>query len=180
MNNKIIIKFGLVIIGCLFVVGCAKTTEHIAAVSDFRLENYAGTWYEIARLPHSFEKGLVAVTATYEIQPDGRMSILNKGFNPEKKIWKESKAVGRPAAGKAGTGELEVSFMWPIWVKYRVVMLEPKYQYALVTGGTMDYFWVLSRTPHMDKKLLESLLEQAGKWGFDTRNIITGVQPESR
>ena len=45
--------------------GCLGMPENVEPVDEFEVDRYLGRWYEIARLDHSFEKGLSQVTATY-------------------------------------------------------------------------------------------------------------------
>jgi apolipoprotein D and lipocalin family protein len=150
--------------------GCAQSTRHIPAVKGFDVTRYIGTWYEIARLPHSFEKGLTHVTAEYALLPDGRISVLNKGYEPEKGEWKTARAKARLV--QQGRGELRVTFFWPFSAAYRVIALDKDYEHAMVTSGTMKYFWVLSRTPEMDPKVLDDLLRRAKSYGFDLGRVI--------
>jgi len=65
----------------LFLAGCVGAPEHIQPVDEFELNRYLGTWYEIARLDHSFERGLEQVTANYSLRDDGGVKVINKGFN---------------------------------------------------------------------------------------------------
>ena len=51
-----------------------------STVKELNLDRYMGRWYEIARYNHSFEKGLVGVTATYSLQPDGKITVINQGY----------------------------------------------------------------------------------------------------
>ncbi|HGF7522314.1 TPA: lipocalin family protein, partial [Vibrio cholerae] len=70
--------------------GCLGMPESVKPVSDFELNNYLGKWYEIARLDHSFERGLSKVTAEYRVRNDGDISVLNRGYSEEKGEWKEA------------------------------------------------------------------------------------------
>ncbi len=147
------------------------STESIPVVKEFDLDRYLGTWYEIARFPHRFERDLQQVTATYSLRDDGKIKVLNRGFNTDKDKWSE-------ATGKAWVSDpalpalLKVSFFWPFAADYKIIVLEENYRYAMVTSKTKDYFWILSRTPEMDESTYSELIKKAQNWGFDTTQII--------
>jgi apolipoprotein D and lipocalin family protein len=64
--------------------------DSVQPVIGFELERYLDKWYEIARLDHSFEKGLSQVTAEYRLREDGGVSVLNRGFSESENEWKEA------------------------------------------------------------------------------------------
>ena len=103
--------------GCaLLLAGCASTRPPpgVTAVTPFDLQRYQGRWYELARLDHSFERGMTDVSATYTPLPDGSVRVVNRGFLPAKDQWRE--AVGRARfIGSPTTGSLKVSFFWPFY-----------------------------------------------------------------
>ena len=70
--------------------GCVSRQPFVPPVTDFDLDRYLGTWYEIARLDHSFERGLTRVSAEYSLRPDGGVRVLNRGFNAAKNRWQEA------------------------------------------------------------------------------------------
>ncbi len=138
----------------------------------FDISRYLGTWYEIARLDHSFERGLDQVTAEYALREDGGVSVTNRGFLTGENRWKE-------AQGKAyfveqpDEGYLKVSFFGPFYGSYVIFELDKEhYQYAFVAGPDTSYLWLLSRTPEVDPALLARFIKQAGSLGFDTGNLI--------
>lgn len=53
----------------------------MTVVNNFDAKRYLGTWYEIARFDHRFERGLEKVTATYSLRDDGGLNVINKGYN---------------------------------------------------------------------------------------------------
>ena len=70
----------LMLYGTLTLVsGCLGMPEQVQPVNNFDLDRYLGQWYEIARLNHSFERGLDQVTATYSPRDDGGVMVINKG-----------------------------------------------------------------------------------------------------
>ncbi len=154
------------------ITGCTgnkvPTTAHIPAVEAFSVDDYMGTWYEIARLPHSFEKGMDEVTAQYTYRSNGTVEVLNSGVRDGK--LRTAKATAK-FAGSRFVGELKVSFFWPFYGDYRIIYLEPNYRYAIVTSKTMDYLWILSRTPTVEPGTLQDLLAKADGWGFHTGDL---------
>ncbi len=152
----------------LTLCGCAASTEQIPAVRNFDSKRYLGKWYEIARLPHRFERNMNFVSAHYSEQPDGSLRVVNRG----QRDGKEREAVGK-ARFKGGTdvGELEVSFFGPFYGDYRIIELAPDYSSAVVTSSTKEYLWILSRTPRLPNGTLEKYLEQIRAWGFDISRI---------
>lgn len=147
---KSILFSALAFIVIVFIYGCvldsAASTKEIPAVQGLDPQKYMGTWFEIARLPHSFEKDMTGVMAKYELRNDGRITVINRGWKNGKR--REIRGIARFSLDfPEGTGELEVSFFRPFYGKYRIIFLEPDYSAAIVTSGTKDYFWILARTP---------------------------------
>jgi apolipoprotein D and lipocalin family protein len=149
--------------------GCAKSTAKLKPVKNFELNKYLGTWHEIARLNHSFERDMIAVTANYSLNNDGTVKVLNKGYNTRKKEFKE--AVGKARfKGEKDIGLLEVSFFGPFYGEYKIIALAKDYSWSMVTSSRFNYFWILSRTPELNN--LDELLVVAKTMGFDTQKLI--------
>ena len=146
--------------------GCSssRSTAHIPAVENFELPRYMGVWYEVARLPHSFERDCIKTQAEYILLPDGRVRVINRG----ERNGKSSSAVGiaRPA-DQSGRGELEVSFFRPFYGKYRIIYLDKDYQLAIVTSSTMDYLWILARRRQLFPEQRELCMKLLKEWNFD-------------
>lgn len=141
-------------------------------MQDFELARYLGTWYEIARLDHSFERGLDLVTARYSLREDGGVNVTNRGFSAGENGWQEAQGkayfVNQPQEGY-----LKVSFFGPFYGSYVIFELDREhYQYAFVAGPDTSYLWLLARTPEVDQALIERFIEQAGRLGFDTGSLI--------
>ena len=85
-----------------------NSTKDIPVVCNVNNERYLGKWYEIARLPHSFEKGLDNVTATYKLREDGKIDVTNAGIKNGEKS--EANAIAW-IADKECPGRLFVSFL---------------------------------------------------------------------
>ena len=156
----------------LFVSGCAvRVPDNLQPVTNFDVKRYAGTWYELARIDHRFEKGLVKTSAQYSLNPDGTVKVVNRGFNPAKNEWKEAVGTAR-FLGDPQTAALKVSFFGPFYGGYNVVRLSDDYQTALVIGNTRDYFWLLSRQKTMPEAQKQALLAEAARLGVDLNKVI--------
>ena len=147
-------------------------------VKHLDVEKYLGTWYEIARFPHSFEKGLVGVTATYSLRKDGKIRVVNQGFK-ETLDGKLSTAEGKakiPDLNKPS--RLKVSFFLFFYGDYYVLELDEEYGWAMIGSSSPNYFWILSRTPQMDREVFLKLLDNAKQRGYDLDQLIEVEQPQ--
>jgi len=145
--------------------------EGLQAVTPFDVQRYQGTWYEIARLDHSFERNLTDVSASYTVQAEGSVQVMNRGFNTRKNEWKE--AVGKALfTGESDRGSLKVSFFGPFYGGYHVVALDPEYRWSMVVGPDRDYLWILARDKQLDPLLKAQLLRQAQALGLRTEQLI--------
>lgn len=156
----------------LLFTGCVGMPDRVEPVHDFKVQNYLGRWYEIARLEHSFERGLTRVSADYSLREDGGLKVVNRGYSEKEKRWKE--ATGKAYFVKASDqGYLKVSFFGPFYGAYVIFDLDhDSYQYSLVCGPDTSYLWILSRTPKMEPAIKERLVAKAAALGFDTTRLI--------
>ncbi len=156
----------------LALCGCVGIPKGVTPVNNFELERYLGKWYEIARLDHSFERGLSKVTAEYSLRPDGEVRVLNRGYSEKEAKWKE--AEGRAKfINQPDQGLLKVSFFGPFYGSYVIFELDHEgYQYSLVCGPNTSYLWLLARSPKIDADLKKALIEKAANLGFDTNKLI--------
>ena len=161
----------LMLTALLAMTGCSTTPPAgMSAVTPFEIARYTGKWYEIARLDHSFERGLTDVSATYTQQPDGSVEVINRGHDGAK--WRE--AVGRALfTGEPNRASLKVSFFGPFYGGYHVVALDQQhYRWAMVVGPDRDYLWILARDKQLPADLRERLLGQAKAQEIDTDRLI--------
>jgi apolipoprotein D and lipocalin family protein len=156
----------------LILSACTGIPEGVTPVSGFDLDRYLGKWYEIARLDHSFERGLSRVTAEYSLREDGGVRVLNRGFSADKGEWNE--AEGRAYFVESeDLGYLKVSFFGPFYGSYIVFDLDSEqYQYAFVSGPDTSYLWLLARTPKIGSDVLQRFTDRAAELGFDTDSLI--------
>lgn len=152
--------------------GCLGMPNGVRPVEGFELDSYLGKWYEIARLDHSFERGLSRVTAEYSLREDGSVRVVNRGWSEEDGEWKE--AEGRAYFVRdENQGYLKVSFFGPFYGSYVVFGLDSdQYGWSFVSGPDTSYLWLLSRTPEVEHAVLQQFLDRAGWLGFDTASLI--------
>jgi apolipoprotein D and lipocalin family protein len=155
----------------LFGHSAVAGSPRFTPVTGFDLKRYLGTWYEIARLPTPFEKGLVNVTATYSLRNDGKVKVLNAGYKGGKS-GKRSSATGKAKfAAAPDLGHLRVSFFGPFYADYIIVELDGEgYRYAMV-ASSYDYLWILCRDPKLPRDVLDRLIARADELGFDTGKL---------
>ncbi len=146
------------------------TPEELSTVHDVDFQRYTGTWYEIARLPNRFEKGLDKVSATYTLLDNSQIEVINSGFAPDgsQKITKGKayvKNLDKP-------GELKVQFFWPFAGDYYIIDLDSEYQYALVGTPSRKYLWILAREKQLPESVSQKLMQVASEKGFDTEQMF--------
>jgi len=147
-----------------------KTVEHVD------IERYMGTWYEIAKFPQRFEDGLVGITATYSLLPNGKVKVLNSGyvgdFNGKLRTAKGKAWV----VDKKTNAKLKVSFFWPFAGDYWIIELGKNYEYAVISENSRKYLWILSRTPQMDESVYEGIVQRLKQDAFDVSKIEPNLQ----
>jgi apolipoprotein D and lipocalin family protein len=167
------------------LAGCTGIPAGVEPVAPFDIERYQGTWFEIARLDHRFERGLSHVTATYTLRDDGTVEVLNRGLDPVGCRWREARGTAR-FAGPREVGSLVVTFFRPFSGGYHVFALDTDhYRWAAVAGPSRNYLWILARTPDLPRDILDPLIETARALGFPVSELIfvehgpTGCPPET-
>ena len=160
----VLIMFLLAVLSC----DNSETTVNNAVIKhEIDLNRYLGRWYEVARFDHKFERGLSHCTAEYTLKEEGKIKVVNRGKKNGK--WDT-------AEGKAKTtdtpGLLRVSFFGPFYSDYRILLLDPDYNFALVGSSSSDYLWILSRTPALDPIIRDTILMEAQNRGYDINKLI--------
>ena len=168
MKTKTLIFFSL---SMIFSCGANKMAIDTTTVSELNVERYMGTWYEIARFQHSFEKDLVGVTATYSLRDDGKIDVVNAGYkhslDGKYEEAKEKAKIPNPEE----PGKLKVAFFLFFYAQYNIMELDDSYQYALIGSSSPDYLWILSRTPQLDETTYQQLVDEAKSRGYDTSKL---------
>ncbi len=158
----------------LIAVSCSPAYLAVDSVEEFDIEKYMGKWYEIYRLPNSFEEGLEDITARYELMDDGKVLVTNEG-----RVKSDNSRI-KQAKGKAWIpdpkkpSKLKVSFFWPFAGDYWVLKIDADYNNALVGDPSGKYLWILSRERRPDPAIINELKEYASDLGFKVENLISG------
>jgi apolipoprotein D and lipocalin family protein len=141
-------------------------------VEKLELDKYLGKWYEIARFQNRFEKDLVGVTANYTLRSDGKIDVLNQGYeNSQTGKLKQAKGIAK-IPNSDEPSKLKVSFFWIFYADYYVLELDSaNYQWALIGSSSDKYLWILSRKPQLDSEIYEMLVEKAQERGYDIRKL---------
>lgn len=162
----------LIIFTLICLPACASTKIDVSPVTPFASDAYLGTWYEIARLDHVFERGLEDVTANYTVREKGGITVLNRGYNTKKARFKT--ATGRAKFPKGeDVGQLKVSFFGPFFGDYIIFDMDADARsHAFVSGGRDDYLWLLSRTPDVTAEVKADFISQAKALGYETDALI--------
>lgn len=156
----------------LSLTGCVGLPDGVTPVSGFELSRYLGTWYEVARLDHRFERGLSQVTAQYSLREDGGVRVINRGYDAAAGSWQQ--AEGRAYFVQSpDTAYLKVSFFGPFYGSYVVFELDAEhYDYAFVSGPNHDYLWLLARSPQVSDTVRARFVARARELGFATEDLI--------
>ena len=166
----------LVVASSLILGGCTGIPSGVQAVDNFDVQRYQGTWYEVARLDHRFERGLNCVSATYTPRDGGGITVHNRGYDPKSGGWKEIQ--GRAHfVGETNKGRLKVTFFWPFYGAYNVIALDREaYSFAMVCGPSRSYLWILAREKTLPAPLMDKLISEARRLGFSTDGLIFVAQ----
>lgn len=184
MSREIVILLAAI---CLLYFGFSysslknsKSMIDKTTVKEVDLKKYMGTWYEIARYDHRFERGLVGVTATYSLREDGRIIVVNGGYRGSL-TGKFSEVIGKAKIPDPinKPGKLKVSFFLFFYGDYYILDLDQNYQWALIGSSSDNYLWILSRTPQIEHDLYDTLLDKLRERGYDVTKLIKVEQKES-
>ncbi|SFN59354.1 apolipoprotein D and lipocalin family protein [Algoriella xinjiangensis] len=172
MKTINIISITVLSIGIVALLNsCSSIPKKTKGVENFDVNQYLGTWYEIARFDFRFEKDLDNVSAQYSLNEKGNVNVLNSGYNFIKKEWTKAEGIAK-FRGDKNTAELKVSFFGPFYSGYNVISLDGNYQYALIAGKNLDYIWILSRTKEIPNDIKTKYLKLATEIGYDTSKLI--------
>ncbi|MFP4556481.1 MAG: lipocalin family protein [Bacteroidales bacterium] len=172
----------LTITALLLTSGCSavKNQQKMHPTKDINIEQFMGTWYEIARFPHRFERNLVGVTANYKLNENGKVEVINKGHKHtlDGKV-KKAKAFAK-IPNPEETGRLKVYFFWPFGADYLILDIDEEYTWALVGSSSPDYLWILSRTAQLPHDTYQKIVQKAKSIGYDINKLEIVKQKENQ
>jgi apolipoprotein D and lipocalin family protein len=158
----------------IFFTGCSnKDSAPLDTVKNVNIDKYQGTWYEIARFEHFFEKGCKNVTATYKLNED-KIDVTNRCVKIDSNEIKIANGVAYSTNNE--NSKLKVSFFRPFYGDYWILDLEENYEYVLVGTPSREYLWILSREKLMNSETKFKLVNKAKSLGFDTDKFIWTIQ----
>lgn len=163
MLNETIPTGVLTLLLSLNIISQDKDLPQLATVKQVDLNKYTGLWYEIAKIPNSFQDQCVyGTTAEYKIDEDGDIVVINRCHDDDGEI---DVAEGLAKVDdKKTNAKLEVSFVSflgirPFWGDYWIIGLDETYQWAVVGTPSRKYGWVLSRTPSLPDSTMENIFD---------------------
>jgi apolipoprotein D and lipocalin family protein len=150
----------------------SSDNQQLQVVPKLDLDRFQGTWYEIAHNPWFVQKDCFAMIAHYKLVEDGKIKVTNicrdNGFDGE-----ISQIEGKAWVVEEKTqAKWKVQFIWPFKLNYWVIEIDKDYQYAVVGEPDKDNVWILSRQPHLDKKILDKIMENTQAKGYDLSKIV--------
>jgi len=171
---KMVLKRFFLLAIILFFTACSQKNLPLETVKQVDINKYLGTWYEIARYEHFFEKDCKNVTANYSLMDEETIKVINKCTKIQTNEKKE--ALGRAYALDSSNSKLKVSFFRPFYGDYWVLILDENYNYVLVGTPSREYLWILSRTSKIDEKIKNDILQKLPNLGFDASKLIWTIQ----
>ena len=152
-------------------IQAASATPPLTTVPHVDLQRYMGTWYEIARFEHSFQKGCIGSSAAYPLLPDGEVEVINRCTDERDGSRREAK--GRAwVVDPASNARLKVTFFWPFRGDYWIIDLGSEYEFAAIGAPNRDYLWILARQPVLDAAVYGGILERLTRLGFDVGRLV--------
>lgn len=182
MRNWSIFIIGVIILSAATIYGHKPELPPLKTVDTVNLARYQGKWFEIARYPNRFQKKCAGnITATYIINPNGRIKVVNECRTIDGKAISatgEAKIVDRSTNAKLKVrfAPAFLSFLPMVWGDYWVIDLDRGYQYAVIADPEREYFWILSRTQTIDDSAYEAILKRAESQGFERSKVIKTPQ----
>ena len=171
---KLRLNFFLLIATVFLFTACSSKNPPLQTVSKVDLNKYLGTWYEIARYEHFFEKDCKNVTANYSIMDENLIQVINSCVKIITNEKKEAKA--RAYAVDNTNSKLKVSFFRPFYGDYWVLILDEQYNYAVVGTPNREYLWILSRTKTIDENIKTDILNKLPSLGFEPSKFTWTIQ----
>ena len=162
---KSLLKALCILIAPWFLTGCgSKNVPHLPTVATVDPARYQGQWFEIARYENRFEKGCVGASAEYVLENE-TILVTNRCYDESGTEINEAKGKAFVVDGSNGS-RLRVSFFWPFYGDYWILMLPDDYRYSVVGTPDRKYLWILSRTQHLSAADRDKILSNLPQLGF--------------
>lgn len=146
--------------------------DGVTAVTPFDIKRFEGTWYEISRLDHGFEKNMSHVSFTYTVKDGGDFKIENKSLDGKSGQWVLSEGKGA-LIEDPNVGRLKVSYFGPFYGSFNIIALDEKnYSWAMATGPSSRYLWILSRKKKLEDPIIQELIRKAIGMGFKLDKMV--------
>lgn len=177
----------LTVLLCLTLGACAEVDSRgaLSTVASVDLSRYAGTWYEIARLPMWFQRHCVDSKATYSSRPDGAVGVRNECVT-DTGGFEQAEGVATVVDTKTNARLTVVFDNWYARLfgssregNYWVLDLDPEYRTAMVGTPDRRYLWILSRTPQLEEATYRRLVERARELGYPVSDLIKAQRSAS-
>ena len=142
---------------------------------EIDLNKYLGKWFEIARIKNNFEPNMTNVTAYYKLLDDNTIQVTNSGY-----INNQFKQIIGTAITTNDNSVLKVSFYPHIYTEYKIIAIDKNYQYALIGSVNKNYLWILGRTTTITRETLNSFINIAKKYNYNTDKLIITENNEEK
>jgi apolipoprotein D and lipocalin family protein len=172
---------------CFTLGACAGVDSRgdLPTVASVDLSRYAGTWYEIARLPMWFQRHCVDSKATYSSRPDGAVGVRNECVTDTGGL-EQAEGVATVVDAKTNARLTVVFDNWFARLfgssregNYWILDLDPEYRTAMVGTPDRRFLWILSRTPQLDEATYRRLVERARELGYPVSDLIKAQRSAS-
>jgi apolipoprotein D and lipocalin family protein len=163
----------LFILFCVVLSSCSRgpAVASLRTVEQVDLQRFQGDWYMIAHIPYILERGKVGTLDRYKLRPDGKLDVsylFRKGqLSAPLEQWKGTATV----VNKQSNAEWRVQFLWPFSVPYLLIDLDTDYGWAAIGYPDRSLGWVMSRTPNLDPKIYQGILQRMKAQGYDVSQL---------
>lgn len=168
--------FYILTLAILLLTGCTiNPNPKLETVEKLDINRYTGKWIEIARYENRFEQGCAGASADYTLK-DGKIGVLNRCYDGKGSLTGE--ANGEAYATDTSNTKLKVTFFWPFYGDYHVIMLADDYRYSVVGEPSRKYLWILSRDPKLSDDDKHRILSKLPRLGYNPSKLYwTTIQP---
>lgn len=177
MNKNYSVFFSTFILVFSFAAYGQGSDTVVKTIPSLDVQRYMGTWYEIAKYPNWFQRKCLSNTkAVYSPRADGTLKVLNSCVTADSQVTEAEGAARQIGANDSPKLEVRFAPAWlafipMVWGDYWVIDLDAQYQVAVVSDPRREYLWILSRTPQLDKKTYEDVLQRIQNQQFDVRKL---------